>query len=154
MKTSDSFPRTQRSHIPRNISARALATSPKITNKQRKHFTAAMEIVVEAPRTEPKLEQEVFCRKLKLLSLVKLYRRAKQCYRRHSTAHHLLAKLAPGSPFRPALEQESARQVYRMSWVDDEIKSRCHPTVVDEKKPFGFTPEEINALKEAVASLK
>lgn len=153
-KSSDNFPRTQKNHIPRNISARALATSPKITNKQRKHFTGAMEIVVEVPRKEPKTEQDVFCRMLKALSLEKLKRRVKQCYRRHSTAHHLLEKLAPGSPFRSALEQESARQVYRMSWVDDEIKSRTKPKAAVEKKAaFAIAPEEVQAMKAAAATV-
>lgn len=132
-KPSDDFPRTQRSHIPRDISLRAMATSRRITNKQRKRFGAAKDIVVEIPRTEPKTEQAVFCRKLRELSLEKLGRRAKQCYRRHATANNLLRTIAPGSKFRPALEQEAVRQVYRLSWVHDEIKSR-KPVLVRNPK--------------------
>lgn len=152
-KPSDDFPRTQRSHIPRNISARALATSRKISNKQRKHFGFAKDIVVEIPRTEPKTEQDVFCRKLKALPLVKLGRRAKQCIRRLATANALLAKIAPGSKFRPALEQEATRQVYRLSWTVDEIKSRSKAKVAVEKAAaFALTPKEIKLLTGAAAA--
>lgn len=153
-KPSDDFPRTQRSHIPRNISARALATTRRITNKQRKHFGFAKDIVVDIPRTEPKTEQDVFCRKLKELSLVKLGRRAKQCIRRLATANNLLAKVAPSSKFRPALEQEATRQVYRLSWTVDEIKSRRKAKVTVEKvAAFALTPADITAMKADAATV-
>lgn len=152
-KPSDDFPRSQRSHIPRNISARALATSRRITNKQRKHFGFAKDIVVEIPRTEPKTEQDVYCRKLKELSLEKLGRRAKQAIRRLATANGLLSRVAPSSKFRPALEQEATRQVYRLSWTVDEIKSRRKAKVAVEKAAaFALTPKEIQILKEGIVA--
>lgn len=150
MKSSDSFPRTQHSHVPRNVSASALASSQFITRKQRRTLNNSRELVVQVPRTEPTTEQDKFCRKLKALPLAKLLRRAKQCYARHSKANRLLEKLSPNSKFRSALEQEAIRQVYLLSWVRDEVAARrakcVRPAKEEWKHPFEFTPADIASV--------
>ena len=71
MKIQATVKRSPTSRIPREVATRALL-SPRISGKSRRLFTRARDRVVDVERQDPKNEQEVFCSKIKRLSLLQL----------------------------------------------------------------------------------
>lgn len=131
MKIQPTVKRTPTSHIPREVATRALL-SPRISGKSRRLFTKARDQVIEVERKDPKTEQEVFCARLKKLTLSQLGNITLQISRGLRRIGNALKKTTLESLRKP-LEQAETILKYRAGWVAQEIQSRT------------FNPERIDA---------
>jgi hypothetical protein len=124
MKIAKDVKRTPVSHIPREVATRALLAK-RISGKSQRLFMRARFQVIEVERKEPKLEQEVFCGKLKRLTMRQLGNRADQAHRGIRRLTALLEKTQLES-FRKPVEQALTIVKYRQGWIKQEIDARCH----------------------------
>lgn len=122
MKIKLTVKRTPVSHIPREVATRALL-SKRISSKSQRLFARARASVIEVERKEPKNEQEVFCGKLKRLTLAQLGNRADQASRGLRKLKGQLEKTQLDT-FRKPLEQAISLITYRQGWILQEIESR------------------------------
>lgn len=123
-RTLDNQPRHRISDLPAETSAGMLC-NPKnrLTGPVRRALMVSRQIVVEFPRTEPKLEAVRIAARLAALPLEKLGRRLHQSARRASTAKHLLDKTRRPT-LRAALMAEHDRQLVVWAYVRSEIAAR------------------------------
>lgn len=153
VKTTDELARTPISHVPRKILIRILTKEQKVSRKSRKRFRHDIAKVVQIELAEPKNEQETYCRKLKECTMLQLHRRLVQAARRFTFAEKLLKTATDKN--RRAIENECARQSYRVGWVKQEAESRIKPVNPAAKAPpFAISAENIEAAKAFLAAQK
>lgn len=113
------------SNVPIPVLVHAL-TDPKqkCGGRNRRVLKAALEYIVLRPQTPATHYAVKTALKLQKLSLAQLLRRRAQSARRAATAKYLLAKMDPGSRFRPSIAAEQTYQLGVLKQVNAEITVR------------------------------